>query len=87
MVKIDIAGISITQETLDGLAAVAADITKSTCTINLYPEHDVLLSALAQQLRYELGLRKRNGISKITLLYLILDSALKGEKLPATIHL
>jgi hypothetical protein len=79
MIKIEVAGISIAQETLDNLASVAASINKSNCTISLCPEHDMLLSVLAQRLRYEHGLKKRNGISKATLLYLILDNALKME--------
>jgi hypothetical protein len=38
------------------------------------------LSILAQQLRYKHGLKKRNGISKTTLLYLILENVLKKSE-------
>jgi hypothetical protein len=74
---IDAAGISITQDVLDNLPNIAASI-KPSCTISLCPEHDMKLSILAQRLRYEHRLKKRNGISKATLLYLILDNALKN---------
>lgn len=76
--KIEVPNISITQEILDKLPNMNASVSKSTCTVNLCAEHDMKLAILAQRLRYEHGLKKRNGINKNTLLYLILDNALKA---------
>jgi hypothetical protein len=80
--NIEIAGIAMTKEMVDDLERVAAEINSGMCHVRIHPEHDMQLSMLAKQLRYKHGLRGRGGISKMALIYLILDDALKSKNNP-----
>jgi sRNA-binding protein len=76
--KIEAAGITITKEMLDSIEQAVVEINSGLCHVRIHPEHDIQLSIMAKKLRYEHRLRGRGGISKMALIYLILDNALKG---------
>ncbi|MDR3367140.1 MAG: hypothetical protein LBO71_09280 [Prevotellaceae bacterium] len=76
--EVNVAGIIVTKEMLNNLDKVAEEINGGLCHVRIHPEHDMQLSIMAKKLRYEHRLRGRGGISKMALIYLILDNALKG---------
>jgi hypothetical protein len=78
--NIETVGISITKETQENLGQVVAEINTGMCHVRIHPEHDMQLSIMAKKLRYKHGLRGRGGISKMALIYLILENALKAEQ-------
>jgi hypothetical protein len=72
-----VGGIAITSDTLNEIAQKTLEINATMCNVRIHPRQDFKLNMLAQKLRYEHNLNAKSGINKTTLIYLILEKALK----------
>jgi len=75
--NIEIGTLTITPDMINSIAEKIYEINTATRTVRVHPVLDSKLCFLAKKIQYDHNLTPKSGVSKVTLVHMILESVLK----------